>query len=268
MKQYSTYFFDLDGTLIKSNKLLLGVNEMVSYLKQEKKEVYLVTNNPVRSPKQLYNDLRAIGLSIYQEQIITPFIAVKHFLGKQKKPFSIYITGSTDLVNELLREDFPVIEKAEQTEGQIFVVLGMENTLTYKDLQEAFFILQKGAQLILLNSDLHCPSEEGLLLDTGSLANLFSGYTPLKEPIVIGKPAAPMQDVMKRLIKDPGETIIIGDSMKTDIAIGHALGVDTVLLTSEIATVEKNLVNDIEPTFRFDSILDFYTALRREVNYV
>lgn len=46
MKQYEQYFFDLDGTLIHGGSLLPFAKELISCLRQQKKQVFFLTNHP------------------------------------------------------------------------------------------------------------------------------------------------------------------------------------------------------------------------------
>jgi ribonucleotide monophosphatase NagD (HAD superfamily) len=49
----------------------------------------------------------------------------------------------------------------------------------------------------------------------------------------VGKPAAAMFDSALRLLGAAGpETVVIGDSLRTDIAGGRAIGATTVLITN------------------------------------
>lgn len=252
---YSLYFLDIDGTLVQGKNLLPMTKTFIHLLRQEGKQLYYVTNHPVRSHEEHTKYLTKLGLSIKPEELITPLDGLKKFFSKVDVPYSVYVAGSTMVKRKLRDWKIPVINRSYEQRDNSFVVLGMSFDLNYAMLQEAYQCIQKGAKLLVLNPDSTCPSTDYKLLDTGSFLKLFEASDDLrKEPFIMGKPSVWMQEVLAEKINVPKhEVVIIGDSIDCDIAIGNALGIDSVFLSN---TYNEMKHESISPTHVMSSITE------------
>ncbi len=171
--------------------------------------------------------------------------------------------------NELKQMGFHVIESiAEKAKGDQYVVLGMSPSITYTMLQDGFDLLQQGARLILLNRDLLCPHPKALLIDTGSLARIFEHPEITRKAEVVGKPSSWMQQVISEKIgANKDEAVIVGDSVASDMAIGRAIGVDTILVYSGITSKGDVDRRKVKPDQTVDSIATIYHTIK-EQSYV
>ncbi len=265
MKNYHYYFFDLDGTLLCGKALIPYAKELVQELYHRGNDVYFLTNHPVSSREVLATNLNKIGLELNCNQLITPVLALGEYLDEgRREGISLYIVGSEMIKQELEQMGFHILKSVtDKSRGKTYVVLGMAPSITYPELQEGFSLLQQGADLILLNRDMLCPSSEGFLIDTGSLARVLDHPDIVKGSEVVGKPSRWMQKVLlKKIAEEKGRAVIIGDSLPSDIAIGNALGIDTVLVQSGV-TSEKDLIGAKEkPLHTCRSVKDIYDTLR------
>ena len=60
---------------------------------------------------------------------------------------------------------------------------------------------------------------------------------------------------MKRLSSDKSKTLLIGDRLETDIAMGNKFGIDTALVSTGV----KHYINgntEIKPTYYLNSVAD------------
>ncbi|MCZ1181470.1 hypothetical protein CHH73_16215 [Shouchella clausii] len=265
MDKYSHYFFDLDGTLLHGGMLLPGAKELVDALCANGKHVYFLTNHPVRSRKVLSADLQKLGLEITYNQLLTPvmgLIEYVHSNGLASR--KLYVAGS-NMIREELFELGLHIGDCERGNGpeQIAVVLGMSPDLTYRQLQEALWLIQNGASLILLNEDLLCPHPKGFLIDTGSLARLLDHPRFGHQTVSVGKPSYWMQKALLRVMEGKiDDAVIIGDSLLSDIGIGNALGIDTILVYSGITTKDQLFGTAHHPTSVYASVQEIYQTIK------
>lgn len=269
MKQYQYYFFDLDGTLLMGGELIPHAQELIEELYVQKKQVFFLTNHPVRSRQILSNDLQSMGLRLTEDQLITPIAALeKYFPEEHKKEVQLYVIGSTMIKDEIRNLGFRIVEEAASNRDPSYVVLGMAPSITYTELQEGFHLLQKGRKLILLNRDLLCPNPKGYLIDTGSLARLLDHPHIVPDPVVLGKPSFWMQQAIRQ--QNAGNchlSVIIGDSLPSDIAIGEAMGIDTCLVLTGVTSEDELAKHEQQPTFVYNSVRDIYLEIK-EQSYV
>ena len=63
LRQKKGFICDMDGVIYHGNRLLPGVKEFVDWLYREEKNFLFLTNSSERSPKELQQKLRRMGLA-------------------------------------------------------------------------------------------------------------------------------------------------------------------------------------------------------------
>ncbi|ERN53583.1 hypothetical protein A33I_11160 [Alkalihalophilus marmarensis DSM 21297] len=271
VKDYKLFFFDLDGTLVNGNALFPLANEVIEYLRKHNKRVFFLTNHPSRPREELGERLKKMGLEVGVNELITPTLAIKRYFSDRPSGSSVYVVGSELIKEEIKKMGIHVLNHSRETAmGEVFVVLGMSPNLNYEHLQEGFFLLQKGARLILLNPDICCPTESGMYLDTGAIARVYTSAAPRNhiKPEVLGKPSIWMQQVLLDFAGvDRPRAVMVGDSITSDIAIGQAVGMDTILLLSGVSKEEDLMTIRQRPTHVYSTLNEFYQKIK-ELAYV
>ena len=65
------FICDMDGVIYHGNKLLPGVKEFVDWLYRENKNFLFLTNSSERSPKELQQKLKRMGLDVDESHFYT-----------------------------------------------------------------------------------------------------------------------------------------------------------------------------------------------------
>ena len=68
LRQKKGFICDMDGVIYHGNRLLPGVKEFVDWLYREEKNFLFLTNSSERSPKELQQKLRRMGLDVDESQ--------------------------------------------------------------------------------------------------------------------------------------------------------------------------------------------------------
>ena len=85
------------------------------------------------------------------------------------------------------------------------------------------------------NPDRTCPVEEGEIPDAAGMIGAVEGVTGRRVDPVVGKPSPIMLRVaLDRLGLPAPECAIVGDRLETDIAMGRAAGLGTILVLTGI----------------------------------
>ena len=71
LRKKQGFICDMDGVIYHGNKLLPGVKEFVDWLYAEKKNFLFLTNSSERSPKELQQKLRRMGLEVDESHFYT-----------------------------------------------------------------------------------------------------------------------------------------------------------------------------------------------------
>nr|MDD6336090.1 HAD-IIA family hydrolase [bacterium] len=234
LRKKQGFICDMDGVIYHGNRLLDGVPQFINWLKENKKEYLFLTNSSERSPRELKQKLRRLGLDVGEEHFYTSALATATFLQRQCPGGSIYAIGEAGLINALYAAGFSMNDVNPD-----YVVVGETRAYGYEHIERAVRLVCAGAKLIGTNPDLTGPSESGIVPATRSLIapiELASG----KSAYFVGKPnPLMMRHALKQLGTTRDETAVIGDRMDTDIVAGLESDMETVLVLSGVTSRES-----------------------------
>ncbi len=227
------FLCDMDGVIYHGNRLLPGVKEFVDWLYRENKHFLFLTNSSDRSPEELQQKLRRMGLDVDASHFYTSALATAKFVSSQSPGCSAYVVGGSGLVMAL--HDAGIVMNDVDPD---YVIIGEGNTYTYENILKAVHLVNKGARLIGTNSDLTCPTEDGMIPACRAMIapiEMASGKTAY----FIGKPNPLMMRTGLRILGvHSAEAAMIGDRMDTDMVAGIETGIDTVLVLSGVTSRE------------------------------
>ena len=233
LREKKGFMCDMDGVIYHGNQLLPGVKEFVDWLYREKKEFLFLTNASNRSPRELAQKLKRLGLDIGEEQFYTSALATAKFLQTQAPGCSAYVIGDHGLYNALY--DVGITNNDVDPD---YVVIGETNDYSYEHMMKALNLVAKGARLIGTNPDMTGPVEKGLAPACKALVLPIEATTG-KSAYFIGKPNPLMMRTGLQLLGvHSSEAAMIGDRMDTDIIAGIETGLDTVLVLSGVSSEE------------------------------
>ncbi|AVM01846.1 HAD family hydrolase [Gordonia iterans] len=246
-----TYLMDMDGVLISEERLIPGADTFVNELRDAGIPFSLLTNNSIRTPRDLKARLRATGLDVGEENIWTSALATAQFLSTQRPGGSAYVVGESGLTTALHEIGYVLTDSDPD-----YVVLGETRTYSFEAITTAIRLVERGARFIATNPDTTGPSSAGPLPATGSVAALITAATG-REPYYVGKPnPLMMRSALRRMGGHSETTLMIGDRMDTDVISGLEAGLRTILVLSGISTAESVDGFPYRPTRVIDSVAD------------
>ncbi|MEV6340266.1 HAD-IIA family hydrolase [Nocardia vinacea] len=249
-----SYLTDMDGVLVHEDHLVPGADKFLAELRDNEIPFLVLTNNSIRTPRDLQARLRHTGLDIPEEAIWTSALATATFLNDQRPNGTAYVVGESGLTTALHEIGYVLTDSDPD-----YVVLGETRTYSFEAITTAIRLVDRGARFIATNPDATGPSREGLLPATGSVAALITRATG-KEPYYVGKPnPLMMRSALRRIGAHSQSTVMIGDRMDTDIVSGLEAGMRTVLVTTGISTRESVEQFPYRPTVVLDSVADLVT---------
>jgi 4-nitrophenyl phosphatase len=221
------FLFDLDGTVYLGNHLLPGARDLISFLDQENRPYYFLTNNSSRSREDYVAKLAGYGLEVSRERIFSSGMATAIYLKKEKPGARIYLIGTPSLEEEFRDYGFQLVDQDPD-----YAVLGFDTTLTYQKIHRLCDLVLEGVPYIATHPDINCPTPEGFMPDIGSMMAMVQASTGKEADLIVGKPHSPMIEAITSLTGfQAGQLTMVGDRLYTDIAMGAA-GIQTVLVLS------------------------------------
>lgn len=263
IKSYQGYIFDLDGTIYLGEHLLLGARELIEGLRKQGKKVIFLSNNPTKTPQMYADKLTGLGVPTQAQEVVNTLAAMVLWLQENARGKTIYAIAEQPLINAVLEAGFKYSEDPKKID---IVIASYDREFTWKKFQIAFDALwfHKRAVLVATNPDQFCPLPGGRgEVDTGAVIAALESCTGIKCEVNVGKPNKLMAEIILNLTQlKAHECIIVGDRLYTDIAMGHASGMDSALVFTGETTAEmlRLAKNQEKPTYAVESILDLLPA--------
>ncbi|QDV55334.1 HAD-IIA family hydrolase [Rosistilla oblonga] len=221
------FLIDMDGVIYKGNQLIRGADRFIARLHQNDHPFLFLTNNSQRTQRDVAVRLQRMGIEAREEQIFTCAMATASFLSKQKPNGTAYVIGEGGLLQALHLNGYSIVDTDPD-----YVVVGEGRTVTAEALDAATRMILAGAKLIATNLDPNCPTASGTRPGCGATVAFLEMATG-KKASSMGKPSpVMMRAARKQLGLTTSQTVMIGDTMETDIIGGVQMGYHTVLALS------------------------------------
>jgi NagD protein len=193
--------------------------------------------------------LYAYGIKINNEEIYTSAMAAASYIKLHKLNAKVYALGTAGITTCLHNEGLILADTDVD-----FVCLSETRDFSYEQITRAIQLIDQGAKFICTNSDTHGVSREGLVPSTGAIANFITSVVK-KKPYVVGKPnGAFLLSAIDSLRTHRNESIMIGDSLETDILAAVNSGISSVLVKTGVTTDDDLKSSPYLPDFLFNSI--------------
>jgi len=262
LKNKKFFLLDMDGTIYLDDDLFDGTIDFLNYVKSIGGRYMFLTNNSSKSVSAYVNKLNRIGIPAQQDDFLTSTDATILYIKEKFEGRKIYSFGTQSFTEQLRESGIDVT--TEISDDISVLVMGNDNELTFKKLEDACILLGRGVDYIATNPDWVCPTSFGYVPDCGSVAQMLDHATGRK-PHFIGKPRPEMILLaMKKYGYDKSETVMIGDRMYTDIASGYNAGVDTIFVLSGEGTLNDVQASDFKPTHIHKNIKETFTMISKD----
>jgi 4-nitrophenyl phosphatase len=247
---YKGYLIDLDGTIYLGKEPIPAGKRFVEALQTKGLPFLFVTNNTTRSPQVVADRLaQEFDIHVGPETIYTASLATIDFMKDDAKGKKVFVIGEAGLIDLILEAGF----EWDETNPD-YVVVGLDNDVTYEKFVLATLAIQKGATFIGTNPDKNIPTERGLLPGAGSLIAMVETATQTP-PIFIGKPEAIIMDkAVEHIGLQKEDVIMVGDNYDTDICSGIRNGIDSLLVLSGFTPKTAVPLLPVAPTYVLDSL--------------
>lgn len=255
------FLLDMDGTIYLDNNLFDGTIDFLNEVKAKGGRYLFVTNNSSKSTDAYVKKLESIGIPATEDDFLTSTDATILYIKEKYQGRRFYSFGTTSFTEQLREAGIDVVTDLQ--DGIDGIVMGNDNELNFKKLEDACKLLLNDIIYIATNPDWVCPTAFGYVPDCGSVAEMLWRATG-KRPTFIGKPRPEMLTLaMAKFGYTEDESVMIGDRVYTDIASGYNAGIDTIFVLSGEGTIADAKSSDTPPTYIFDGIRQVFDEIKR-----
>ena len=219
---FDAALLDLDGTAYSGRSPIEHAASASEEAREAGLKIGFVTNNASRTPQMIADHLQELGFKAEPKDIMTSAMDVIAVMSEHlDEGSSVYVVGGEGLRQALRDAGYVLVKSADESPAA--VVQGFDASVTWAELSEAAFALQRGAQYFATNLDATLPQERGFALGNGSLVRAVS-FATRKRPVAAGKPEPGIYQRGAELL-DSQNPIAIGDRLETDILGAVAAGI-------------------------------------------
>ncbi|WP_240611133.1 HAD-IIA family hydrolase [Oceaniglobus ichthyenteri] len=228
-----TFLLDAFGVLNIGETAIAGVPERVARLQQAGKRVIVVSNAAGYPHADLMAKYARLGYDFAPEDVITSRKTILHGLAQEPARhwglMANAALGRGDL--ESLDVAYLADDPADYDRAEAFLLLG---SAVWTPPRQAMLIdaLRRNPRPVYVgNPDIVAPREDGFSTEPGRFAHDLADATGV-EPKFFGKPFGNIFDLAFARIGavDKSRTVMVGDSLHTDILGGQAAGLKTALI--------------------------------------
>jgi 4-nitrophenyl phosphatase len=220
---------DLDGVIYRGTRPIDGSPEAVASLRERGTKVLFCSNNARPTLEDYLGKLADMGIPCTPDEVITsPVVAAEEISRNHADP-RVLIVGGPGLHQAIGGKGLDIVENAPAD----VVVVGMTPEFGYGDMDRASAAVRSGATFYATNDDATFPAERGLQPGAGAIVAAIAVASGI-EPIVLGKPHAPMMEAALRRLPDGARVAMVGDRPETDLDGARAMGWRTVLVLSGV----------------------------------
>lgn len=254
----TTIVVDLDGVVYLGGQPVPGAGLALETCEKAGYDILFATNSSLRTPEAAAEKIRSVtGYQARSEQVVTSALAGAR-LALSLGVSTALVVGASGVRRAL--EDRGVVLTEDPTRADA-VVVGLDLDVHYNMLRDATLAVRNGATFIATNLDPSYPMPDGQWPGAGAIVELIRIAAEV-EPIVAGKPAQPMIDLITDLVDD-ADVWMVGDRPSTDLAMAKTAGWASALVLTGVTSSIQQVPDQWRPDLVLDSIADLPDELER-----
>jgi NagD protein len=257
--------FDVDGTLlhaldpggVRGADPIPGAFETVDRIRSSGRRVLFFTNGTGKTPGEYASDLRSLGLRLDDGEFMNPAVVAAQWLARRHPGKSVLVLGCAGVAAPLRAAGIAVYEAAEPRPADV-VLVGWDTTLTYAALRAACDSVWASAPLLATSTARVFSVGGGPAPGWSSAVVAGITRTTGRRAVTLGKPSPiALREMCRAVGAVPARTLVVGDDLDLEIAMGRRAGAWTALVLTGISSAADARASRVAP----DAILTDVTAL-------
>lgn len=254
---YRLALLDLDGVVYRGK---VAVEHAVSSIQQAQAHgmtMEYTTNNSSRRQAVVAEQLCGFGLQVEPWQVITSSVVAARMVARHVPAgANVLVVGAEHLCEEVERQGLRVVH--EVNDDPQAVIQGWHPMMTWSDMAQAAYAVERGAVYLVTNRDLTIPREHGIAPGCGSMIQAVMNATGVEPVSSAGKPESAMYDEARLLAARDGaepvavqDCLAIGDRLDTDIEAGSRGGYASLVVLTGVADARQLMTagEALRPTY-------------------
>lgn len=226
--QIRLVLLDMDGTIYHGGTLYPTTVPFLEFLEERGIGHVFLSNNSSYGTREYVAKLAAMGVrSAAEDFYISTDYTIDYLKHHHPEIRRIFLLGMACIVPQFEAAGFVIDEDTPDA-----VIVAFDRSLVYERLCRAAYFLKQGVIGFATHPDVFCPTDQPTwLVDCGALTACLECSTGVKLK-VLGKPDPGMLIAAAARRGVPVEdTLMVGDRLATDVAVGRNAGALTAWIT-------------------------------------
>jgi phosphoglycolate/pyridoxal phosphate phosphatase family enzyme len=278
LSQLDSFFFDCDGVIWLGNQPIPGSIATLNHLHSLGKRIYFVTNNPALSQAEIAQKITDLGYKCEERQVFGNAKGTGVYIRRRYPSIrKVYLIGQMAQKREMESLGLRVVHNSEFSESSIksleqlkslrpdadieAVIVSTQMSFNYLAAYYGSICVQRGAKLIGTARDCYFILKEGVRMPgCGTLLTFLENATG-KQGELVGKPSPFfMEWAQDSEGVEPKRTLMVGDSLVTDIQFANNVGMASLLVLSGV-TKAKDVTGSLhQPTYTLNTLADLIAS--------
>ncbi|GAA4353331.1 HAD-IIA family hydrolase [Angustibacter luteus] len=228
---HDAVLLDLDGVVYVGEHAVDGAVAAIDEVRRRGVGVAFVTNNAARTPDDVAEHLRRLGVDAAPADVVTSAQAAASLLREQLEAGAAVLSiGARGLAEALVEVGLRPVGSMD--DEPLAVVQGFSPDLSWPMLLEACVAIRAGLPWVATNLDATLPTARGPAPGNGAFVEVVRRTTGV-DPQVAGKPFRPLMDAsVQRLRAERG--LVVGDRLDTDLEGARRAGLPGLLVLTGV----------------------------------
>jgi NagD protein len=252
------FVLDADGTLVhragKQVHVQPGASQVLERIHESGRPFAIFTNGSHAPPAAFAGELRAAGLDVADEEVLTPLLSVQAHLHAHHPGGSVlpFVTESARAF--LVEAGVRLVDDEDPQHAEV-VFVAHSDVVSFPELERAARALLAGGELLTGSYAPAYAGANGPILSRGAMLTAALAKASSVEPVIVGKPSEAALDTVRERLGVPTEDLaVIGDDATMDVALGRMGGARTILVRSGISGAGR--LDDLDEANRPDAVVD------------
>lgn len=250
---FSAAVVDLDGTVYRGGDPLPGAAATIEAFREAGLDPLFLSNNPTKTRAAYVERLAGMDIPADEAEILSAGTVTRAYLQDEHPDDAVFPIASPGLCDQLDAGGLALVD--DPTAADV-VVASWKRDFGYDDMCDALVALDDDTAFVGSDPDIRIPTGEGRAVPgSGAIIGSVRVVTDRDPDIVLGKPAARTTEMaLERLGVPAEECLLVGDNLETDIAMGDAAGMTTVLVLTGASSRADIADADVTPDHVLESL--------------
>jgi HAD superfamily hydrolase (TIGR01450 family) len=228
---------DVDGTLVHrfgdEVQVQPGAREALARIRASGRGLAIFTNGSHEPPAWFAENLRAAGLDIADEEMLTPLRSVQAHLRMRRLEGPV-LPFATPSARDYLAELGLHLARENGSIETVFVAHA--DAVDFPLLERAARAIIAGARLLTASYAPGYAGGDGMIISRGAMTTAALAKASSTRPVIVGKPSRAALRTIEEQVGVTGERLlVVGDDVTMDVALGRLGGARTILVASGIS---------------------------------